>query len=383
MNTVLKHKIKKEVQNKIIFVKWVIFALLTGVLVGLCSCGFHFVFTIANIIRTQNAWIVYFLPVGGLAIVALYHMLKGENDGGTNLVISAIHSGDHSPLRMAPLIFISTTLTHLFGGSVGREGAALQIGGSIGNTLGDVFKFDKKDTNTMIMCGMSGAFAVLFGTPMAAAIFPMELVSVGIMHYMALVPCVISALTAHGIATYLGVSHFTFVLDVVPMFRIGSAIQVSVIAILCALISILFCYTLHFTEDTLKKRIPNPYIRIFSVGCLLVVMNMFIGPANKVGTSISILGECMVGTVLPYIFLLKIVYTALTLGSGFKGGEIVPSIFVGAAFGNVMAQLLGMNPAFGAAIGAIALFCGVTNSPITALLIGFELFLKDFNFFFI
>ena len=184
MNTVLKHKIKKEVQNKIIFVKWVVFALLTGVVVGLCSCGFHFVFTIANIIRTQNDWIVYFLPVGGLAIVALYHMLKGENDGGTNLVISAIHSGDHIPLRMAPLIFISTTLTHLFGGSVGREGAALQIGGSIGNTLGDVFKFDKKDTNTMIMCGMSGAFAVLFGTPMAAAIFPMELVSVGIMHYM-------------------------------------------------------------------------------------------------------------------------------------------------------------------------------------------------------
>lgn len=374
MNTILKHKIKKEVQNKIIFVKWVIFALLTGVLVGLCSCGFHFVFTIANIIRTQNTWIVYFLPVGGLAIVALYHMLKGENDGGTNLVISAIHSGDHIPLRMAPLIFISTTLTHLFGGSVGREGAALQIGGSIGNTLGDVFKFDKKDTNTMIMCGMSGAFAVLFGTPMAAAIFPMELVSVGIMHYMALVPCVISALTAHGIATYLGVSHSTFILDVVPMFRIGSALQVSVIAILCALVSVLFCYTLHFTEDTLKKRIPNPYIRIFSVGCLLVLMNMFIGPANKVGTSISILEECMIGTVLPYIFLLKIVYTALTLGSGFKGGEIVPSVFVGAAFGNVMAQLLGINPAFGAAIGAIALFCGVTNSPITALLIGFELF---------
>lgn len=374
MNTILKHKIKKEVQNKIIFVKWVVFALLTGLLVGLCSCGFHFVFTIANIIRTQNTWIVYFLPVGGLAIVALYHMLKGENDGGTNLVISAIHSGDHIPIRMAPLIFISTTLTHLFGGSVGREGAALQIGGSIGNTLGDIFKFDKKDTNTMIMCGMSGAFAVLFGTPMAAAIFPMELVSVGIMHYMALVPCVISALTAHGIATYLGVSHSTFVLDFVPMFKISSAIEVSLIAILCAFVSVVFCYTLHITEDTLKKRIPNPYIRIFIVGCVLVIMNLLIGPANKVGTSISILEECMAGTVLPYIFLLKIVYTALTLGSGFKGGEIVPSIFVGAAFGNVMGQLLGVDPTFCAAIGAIALFCGVTNSPITALLIGFELF---------
>lgn len=374
MNTILKHKIKKEVRNKIIFVKWVVFALLTGILVGLCSCGFHFAFTIANIIRTQNTWIVYFLPVGGLAIVALYHMLKGENDGGTNLVISAIHSGDHIPIRMAPLTFICTTLTHLFGGSVGREGAALQIGGSIGNTLGDVFKFDKKDTNTMIMCGMSGAFAVLFGTPMAAAIFPMELVSVGIMHYMALVPCVISSLTAHGIATYLGVNHSTFILDSIPTFKITSALQVSLIAILCAFISILFCYMLHFTEDTLKKRISNPYVRIFTIGCLLVIMTKVIGPANKVGTSISILEECITGTVLPYIFLLKIIYTSLTLGSGFKGGEIVPSIFVGAAFGNVIGQFLGMDPAFCAVIGAIALFCGVTNSPITALLIGFELF---------
>ena len=374
MNTVLKRKIKKELQNRVVFLKWVVFSLLTGLLVGLCSCGFHFVFTIANIIRTQNAWIVYFLPIGGLGIVALYHMLKAENDGGTNLVISAIHSGDHIPLRMAPLIFITTTITHLFGGSVGREGAALQIGGGIGNTLGEIFKFDKKDTNTMIMCGMSAAFSVLFGTPMSAAIFPMELVSVGIMHYMALVPCVISSLTAHGIATYLGVSHSTFILEAIPSFQIRSALEVSVVAILCSFVSVAHCIALHVTEDTLKKRIENPYLRIFLVGCLLVIMNIVIGPANKVGTSIAILEDCMTGTVLPYIFLLKIIYTALTLGCGFKGGEIVPSVFVGAAFGNLIGQIMGIDPVFCAAIGAIALFCGVTNSPISALLIGFELF---------
>lgn len=154
----------------------------------------------------KNPWLIFLLPVGGILIVGAYRLLHDERDTGTNLVLSAIHSGDELPLRMAPLIFISTLITHLFGGSAGREGAALQLGGSIGNGLGRLFHFDEKDKHIMIMCGMSAAFSALFGTPMAAAIFSMEVVSVGIMYYAALVPCVISSLIAHAIATSFGVS---------------------------------------------------------------------------------------------------------------------------------------------------------------------------------
>lgn len=177
----------------------------------------------------------------GLVIVGCYRLLHDEHDTGTNLVISAIHSDDNLPLKMAPLIFISTLITHLFGGSAGREGAALQLGGSIGNGIGKLFHFDDKDKHIMIMCGMSACFSALFGTPMAAAIFSMEVVSVGIMYYAALVPCVISSLVAHGIAVSFGISQELFLIDSIPSFGIGNAVRISVLAILCAGISILFC----------------------------------------------------------------------------------------------------------------------------------------------
>lgn len=167
-------------------------------------------------------------------------------------MLSAIHSGDELPLRMAPLIFLSTLITHLFGGSAGREGAALQLGGSIGNGLGRLFRFDEKDKHIMIMCGMSAAFSALFGTPLAAAIFSMEVVSVGIMYYAALVPCVISSLIAYGIAQSFGVGAEHFVINAMPKFTVSSAIYISVLAILCALVSVLFCIMLHQSEHAYK-----------------------------------------------------------------------------------------------------------------------------------
>ena len=207
MNEMIKHKIKHNIHRTVVSVKWIIFAVIVGVIVGLCGTAFYFCLSLVTVLRTQYHWLLFLLPVGGLAIVAMYRLLHNEKDTGTNLVISAIHSDDELPLRMAPLIFISTLITHLFGGSAGREGAALQMGGSIGNALGKLFRFDEKDKHVMIMCGMSAAFSALFGTPMAAAILPMEIVSVGVMYYIALVPCVISSLVAHGIAYSFGITN--------------------------------------------------------------------------------------------------------------------------------------------------------------------------------
>ncbi len=377
MNAYIKHKIAHNAHRALVSVKWVIFAILVGTVVGLCGSAFYFGMSYVTSLRTAHSWLIFLLPVGGLVIVGLYHLFHDEKDTGTNLVISAIHSGDELPFRMAPLIFVSTLITHLFGGSAGREGAALQMGGSIGNALGRLFRFDEKDKHVMIMCGMSAAFSALFGTPMAAAIFPMEMVSVGVMYYIALVPCVISSLVAHGIAVSFGVSNELFLIGEVPAFGILSSVKISVLAILCALVSILFCVILHQTEYLYKKLFKNPYLRVFAGGCLVVLLTCLVGSQSYNGTGINIIENCINGTVRPEAFLLKMIFTALTLGAGYKGGEIVPSFFTGAAFGCLFGNLLGFSPTLCTAVGMTSVFCGVTNSPITSLLISFELFGYD------
>jgi H+/Cl- antiporter ClcA len=229
----------------------------------------------------------------------------------------------------------------------------------------------------MIMCGMSGAFSALFGTPMAAALFPLEVVSVGVMYYTALVPCVISSLVAHGIAVSFGVVNELFLIDEIPEFGAIPAIQISVLAILCALVSILFCVALHQTEFLYKVFFKNPYLRAFVGGCIVVLLTVLVGTQDYNGTGVQIIEKCIDGSVRPEAFLVKILFTALTLGAGYKGGEIVPSFFIGAAFGCLFGNLIGFSPTLCTAVGMTSVFCGVTNSPITSLLISFELFGYD------
>jgi H+/Cl- antiporter ClcA len=377
MNAYIKHKIEHNVHRAVVSVKWVIFSILVGTVVGLCGTAFYYGMSYVTGLRTAHPWLIFLLPVGGLAIVGLYRVFRDEKDTGTNLVISAIHSGDELPFKMAPLIFVSTLITHLFGGSAGREGAALQMGGSIGNTLGKLFRFDEKDKHVMIMCGMSAAFSALFGTPMAAAIFPMEMVSVGVMYYIALVPCVISSLVAHGIAVYFGVANEMFLIEEIPAFGIITAVKISVLAVLCALLSILFCVILHQTEELYKHFFKNPFVRVFAGGCVVVLLTLLVGSQSYNGTGINIIEQCIDGSVRPEAFLLKMIFTAATLGAGYKGGEIVPSFFTGAAFGCLFGNLIGFSPTLCTAVGMTSVFCGVTNSPITSLLISFELFGYD------
>jgi H+/Cl- antiporter ClcA len=376
-NETLKHKTLHNVHRAFVSARWVVCAILVGTIVGLCGSAFYFGMSYVTDLRAAHQWLIFLLPVGGLIIVGLYHLFHDEKDTGTNLVISAIHSGDELPVQMAPLIFVSTLITHLFGGSAGREGAALQMGGSIGNTLGKLFRFDEKDKHVLIMCGMSAAFSTLFGTPMAGAIFPMEMVSVGVMYYTALMPCVISSLVAHGIAAMYGVSNELFLIDEVPTFTVFSAVRISVLAILCALISILFCVMVHRAESLYRRFFQNPYLRVFVGGCIVILLTLLVGNQDYNGTGIGIIEKCTDGSVRPEAFLLKIIFTAATIGAGYKGGEIVPSFCTGAAFGCLFGNVLGFSPTLCTAVGMTSVFCGVTNSPITSLLISFELFGYD------
>ena len=354
-------------------IKWLLLAVLTGLTVGFISSLFARALKFVTTYRIEHFWVFFLLPAAGLVIVFLYQKL-GQDDGGTNQVLSTIRSQDDVPFHSAPLIFISTILTHFAGGSAGREGAALQLGGSIGNGLGKLFRFDEKDKHIMIMCGMSAAFSALFGTPMAAAVFSMEVVSVGVMYYAALVPCVISSLVAHAVAEFFGVSQEMFLIGQIPAFKITSAVKISVLAILCAGVSIIFCVMLHQSEHLYKKFFKNPYVRIFAGGCFVLILTLLVGNQNYNGTGINIIEQCIDGTVRPEAFFMKMLFTALTLGAGFKGGEIVPSFFTGAAFGCLFGNLSGFSPTLCTAVGMAAVFCGVTNCPITSMLIAFELF---------
>lgn len=374
MKEMIKHKISHNLNRLKTSIKWIIFSIVSGIVVGSAGTLFYFGMSLVTLLREKNPWLIFLLPIGGLLIVGSYRLLQNEKNSGTNLVLSAIHSNDELPLRMAPLIFVSTLITHLFGGSAGREGAALQLGGSIGNGLGRLFRFDEKDKHVMIMCGMSAAFSTLFGTPMAAAIFSMEVVTVGIMHYSALVPCVLSSLVAFGFGQFFGVGQELFLLHKIPAFTVSSAAVTSVLAILCALVSIFFCVVLHQTEHLYKHFFKNPYARVFAGGCIVIVLTLCVGDQRYNGAGMHIIEQCMEGNVVPEAFLLKIIFTALTLGAGFKGGEIVPSFFIGATFGCLFGNMIGFSPELCTAIGMTSVFCGVTNCPITSLLISFELF---------
>ena len=376
-NAYIRHKLDHNGRRLGTVIKWIVFSIVSGVVVGLVGTAFYFAMDWVTATRLAHPWLVLGLPFGGMAIVGLYKLLHDEKDTGTNLVLSAISAGESVPLRMAPLIFATTLLTHLFGGSAGREGAALQLGGSLGNTLGRLFRFDEKDQHVMIMCGMSAAFSALFGTPMAAAIFSMEVVTVGIMHYSALVPCVVSSLVAHAIAVSFGAAAELFPIGEIPAFTLQSAAILTLLSAMCAIVSILFCIMLHRSEWLYRKLFKNAYLRAAAGGVVIIILTMLVGSQTYNGTGVSVIASCMEGNVRPEAFFMKMLFTALTLGAGYKGGEIVPSFFIGASFGCLFGNIIGFSPAMCSAVGMTSVFCGVTNCPITSLLISFELFGYD------
>ncbi|MCR5587915.1 MAG: chloride channel protein [Lachnospiraceae bacterium] len=370
----IKFYIGRIYKNLLRFFRWTVFSVITGAVVGAFSTAFVLAFDWCIDMRNAHRWLLYFLPVAGCIIVALYGVFKYKNDRGTNLVLSTIHSQDEIPFKMAPLIFISTLLTHLCGGSSGREGAALQLGGSLGNTLGRFFKFDEKDKHVVVMCGMSAAFAVMFGTPIAAVIFSMEVVSVGLMYYAALVPCVFAATVAIQISKFAGVHGHVYEIIDAPDMQLLPVVEIVVLALLCALISVLFCMLLHGLGDFYRDKFKNPYIRIVFSSCLIIAINVLVGNDDYMGTGLPVVARAIEGEAVPYAFLLKMILTALTLEAGFKGGEIVPSFFIGATFGATFGALLHLSPSLCAAVGMLAVFCGVTNCPVTSILLAFELF---------
>ena len=357
------------------FLKWTFISCVIGLMVGAVGAVFSIAVRWVTAFWESHSWTLFLAPAAGVLIVWLYRTFHEEGNKGTNLVLESISSNEEVSLATAPLIFISTLLTHFVSASAGREGAALQLGGSLGNQIGKLLRLDEKDKKVAVMCGMSACFAALFGTPMAAGIFSLEVVSIGVLYYAALVPCVFSAFIGAAVSEGFGNPPEQFLLGAVPEFGITEAVLTVILGVLCALLSMAFCVLLHRSEKLYHSRIPNGYARIAVGGVLLIVLTLLSGSRDYNGSGMELIGRIMGGETVSYLaFFWKMIFTAVVLGAGFKGGEIVPTLCVGAAFGATMARIAGLDQGLCAACSMAALFAGVTNCPIATVILAFELF---------
>lgn len=363
--------------------QWLLLSGLTGLACGLAGAAFAWSVSQVTALRLAHPWLLFCMPLAGLAIVFSYHMCGMANDSGTNQIIASVRGGRRPPFRLAPLIFLGSVLTHLTGGSAGREGAALQIGGSISAGIGRLLRLGERSVNTIIQCGMAGLFSALFGTPVTATIFSLEVVNVGHIRHSALFPCLLSSLIADAIPRRLGLPAERYHLAGAPEMGAVPLLQCGALAILAALVSIAFCVLMHRAGHFYQTYIPNQYLRVLAGAALVIVLTLIEGSGDYNGAGSHVIELALEGTVrVPWAFALKMVFTALTLGAGFRGGEIVPTLFIGSTFGCAVGPLLGLDPAFGAAVSMIALFCGVVNCPIAAIFLAIELFSGDGLLFF-
>ncbi len=367
----LKERVAHIGQYAVTLLKWMVLGGVIGLVGGIIGSLFHIGVDTATQVRLAHPWVLYLMPVGGLAIVGLYRLTKTEGKG-TNDIIASVHFGEQVPGLLVPVIFVSTVITHLCGGSAGREGAALQIGGGIGYQAGRLLRLGEKDLPLATLCGMSGVFAALFGTPLTATVFALEVISVGVLYYAGLVPCLTAALTGYLVSVLMGVPPTRFTVTV-PGLEVRTMLLVMVLALLCAVVSILFCRGLHGVEHLLKRTLKNPYLRV-AVGAAVLIGLTLLTNGDYNGAGMEVISRAIAGQADPWAWVWKLLFTAITIGCGFKGGEVVPSFFVGAAFGCVAAGWLGLPAGFGAAMGLVSVFCGAVNCPLASIILSVELF---------
>lgn len=352
-------------------VKWMLVGALIGTVGGIVGSLFHLGVSYATSVRLAHSWVLYLMPLGGLAIVWLYRVTRTEGKG-TNAVIESVHFGKEVPILLVPVIFLSTVITHLVGGSAGREGAALQIGGGIGYGAGKLLQMGEKDLPLATLCGMSGVFAALFGTPLTATVFALEVISVGVLYYAGLVPCITASMMGYLVSRLMNIEPTRFAVEI-PGLDAWQMVLVVVLAVASAFVSIIFVRGFHYTEHAADRYLKNPWLRIV-VGAAVLIGLSLVTNGDYNGAGMDVIQRAMAGEADALAWLWKLLFTAVTIGVGFKGGEVVPSFFVGATFGCVAGGLLGLPAGFGAALGLVAVFCGAVNCPLASIVLSIELF---------
>ena len=355
--------------------KWLVMALIVGVLAGSASAFFLVSLNWVTNWRETHSWIIWFLPVGGFIVGAAYYYLGQEVVKGNNQLIEEFHSPSQIvPLKMAPLVLFGTLVTHLFGGSAGREGTAVQMGGAIADQFTKLFRFSDEDRRILLIIGISAGFASVFGTPLAGSVFALEVLIVGRMRYEALLPSLLTALVADYTCHAWQVAHTHYSIPNVPHIHADTLLWAIFAGILFGLTSLSFSKIVHFWGDFFKRTIAYPPLRPVVGGAILAVCILLLGTTRHIGLGVPTIVASFTEPLAPYDFVLKLLLTTFTLGAGFKGGEVTPLFFIGATLGNALSAFVPLPMALLAGMGFVSVFAGATNTPIACTLMGMELF---------
>ncbi len=354
--------------------KWVLLSGCVAVMAGTASAGFLQSLEWVTAFREHHQWLIWLLPFGGLAVGALYHYWGKEVAPGNTLIFANIHlPGPIIPFRMAPFVYLGTMVTHFFGGSAGREGTALQMSGALSDQLSGRFKLGAGDRKILLTAALAAGFGSVFGTPLAGAVFSLEVVKTGRLRYEAIFPALCSAVLADQVTRLWHTSHTVYHIPFLPPFTWTNAALMAFAGLIFGRCAALFSSLLHRCSRLFKRHIAYAPLRPFAGGWIVVAAAALVG-SRFTGLGVPVIVEAFDVTLPPTDFILKMAFTLVTLGAGFKGGEVTPLFFIGAALGSALSAIVPLPCALLAGMGFVAVFGGATNTFFACVVLAAELF---------
>lgn len=371
----MKKNRQKIFLTGIYMVKWLLIALIIGAIMGSLSAFFLSSLTWVSAYRKTHRWLLFLLPVSGGIFAYLYTYYGRNAAGGNNLIISQANGGEEDiPLRLIPLTLFGTITTHLFGGSVGREGTAVQMGGAVADALRRVFRLSGYEREIILIAGISAGFSSVFGTPLAGTIFGLEVLALGKLRSEAIFPSFFAVFFANLVTEMYGITHIHYAMGVIPDWSVLLFLKLSLAGICFGLIGWVFSRSIVFLKKTYSNWVSNPVLRNFLGGAVVVAAALLLGTQRYLGLSLPLLSDAFSGKANPFDFVGKLFFTILSLGAGYQGGEVTPLFEIGATLGSTLAPILHLSIPFLAGLGFIGVFSGATNTPIACFIMGVELF---------
>lgn len=363
--------------------KWLLISLIIGSIMGCLSSFFLYSLNFVTKVRIAHQWLLLFLPICGSFFTFLYLKYGKNSNRGNNLIIDQANGSEENiPLRLIPLTLFGTITTHLFGGSVGREGTAVQMGGAVASNIGRLFKLHKNERETVIICGISAGFSSVFGTPLAGTIFALEVLVIGRLRSDALFPSFFAAFFANFVTEIVGVTHTHYTIGTIPNWSVFLFVKLLIAGGCFGLTGWLFSRSIVYLKKFYSELIIDPLLKTFVGGAMIVLFTLILQTQRYLGLSLSLLEEAFNGTSHSFDFIGKLFFTVLSLGAGYQGGEVTPLFEIGATLGSSLAPMLHVSIPFLAALGFIGVFSGATNTPIACFIMGIELFGSQASLFF-